>query len=337
MKLTLRAKALSAGMTLGALVALGALLVGGTSTAAAGSAGAAKVKGCTESKNVEAILDDSGSMSASDPSKFRTTLLNTFANIGANSGRVFGGVEFGTTTNPLFGPGTIPGIIPAMQASFAQVDADNGGTDYQEAFAGGNAHNGAADARIFLTDGLASKPTSHLTPPIKTYVIALGADFAFDPDTQALLSQIAAETGGPPPFLVSDPSQIQPVAGAITAALDCKKIQTFVDQLNAQGDSAKHKSKADGKTMDVLTSWGTFGSGTNLGVNVSAGPPPGARAGSALASAAAKKGKVKIKKTSGPGFVSIRVKGLKKGQKIKIKIKAKSLIVPTVATTQVIK
>ena len=326
-----RAKALSTGVTIGALIALGAMLIGGTTAASGTNAGAAAK--CKEAKNVEAIIDDSGSMATSDPAKFRTSLLNTFANISANNGLIFGGGEFGDNYAPLFGPSTIPGVIAAMQASFVLVDADNGGTDYQEAFSGATAHNGAADARIFLTDGFPNAyPTSHLSPRIKTYVIGLGAEFASDPIAQATLGQIAAETGGPPPFLVTDPSQIQPVAGAITAALNCKQIRTFTDEFDEQGDSAKHASKANGRSMDILTTWGTAGSGTNLSVSVNVANP-NAKAGSAVATASA----VKVKKKKGPGFTTIRVKGLRKGQKVKFKIKAKALAVPTVATTQVIK
>ena len=326
----LRAKALSTGLVIGALVALGAMLFGGTTAASAGSdaVAAAKKGNCKEAKNVEAILDDSGSMSSSDPSKFRTAFLNAFANIGSNNGRLFGGVEFGDTSNVLFGPATIPGVASAMQASFVQVDANNGGTDYQEAFTGATAHNGTADARIFLTDGVPTNEppntTAHQTG-VKTYVIGVGP-IVTDPSAQAVLNRIASETGGPPPFLIFSATDVQPVAATIAAAVDCKAIQTFTDVLETQGDQAKHSSKAKGKTMDVFASWNTVGTVINVQVE----PVTQNKAGASAVAA-------KVQKNVGANFVSIRVKGLKKGQKVKIKAKAKTMAVPTTLTTQVIK
>lgn len=322
-----------------ALAALIVLVISGGGSAAAGDQSAStSAVACKPAKNVEAIIDDSGSMSASDPAKFRLSLLNAFVNIGTNNGLVFGGGEFGSAYNPLFGPGTIPGVITPMQASFVQVDSDNGGTDYQEAFAGATAHNGAADARIFLTDGLATPPTSHLAPRVKTYVIALGADFASDPDAQALLGQIAADTGGPAPFLVVDPSQIQAVAGAITAAINCKKPPlTFTNLFDKQGEQVGYAFKPDGKSADILISWGNP---TTLldpaGFSIQGGR--GGGASSSLATLAKKgKAKIKVKEKKGATFVTVKLKGLKKGKKVKFKVKAKKLSAPTVGTTQIIR
>ena len=172
--------------------------------AAPAASQAATTPGCTPASNIEAIIDDSGSMSGEDPGKFRTTLLNAFANLQQNNGKILGGIEFGSSPNALFAPGTIPGIIPAMQASFLQVDADNGGTDYQEAFAAATAQNGTATARIFLTDGAPdSYPTSHLIARRSRPTWSGSALSRPAPDGSAVLTQIAAETGGPLPFLVA--------------------------------------------------------------------------------------------------------------------------------------
>jgi hypothetical protein len=295
----------------------------------------AETAACKPAKNVEAIIDDSGSMALSDPAKFRVQMLRTFANLGTNSGLIFGGGEFGSTHNPLFGPATIPGVNAAMEASFLQIDADNGGTSYEDAFAGANAHNGTADARIFLTDGLASKPTSHLTPSVKTYVIALGADFAIDPDAQTLLGEIAAETGGPVPYLVADPTQIQPVAGQISAAINCKKPPlTFTHVFNQQGDQVAYQFKPQGGSASILVSWGDATTLLDLlGVSVKAGGK------SSTVAALAKKGKakIKVKKKRGETFVTVKLKGLRKGKKVRFKVKATQLTNSTVGTTQIIK
>jgi hypothetical protein len=330
MRIDLFLKRLAPAAVLAALVALAAS-TGGAAVAAPQATSSA----CTPAKNVEAIIDDSGSMFDSDPSKFRTQLLNSFANLGSNNGLIFGGVEFGSTGNPLFGPGAIPGVNAAMTASFAQIDADNGGTDYDEAFASGKAHNGAADARIFLTDGLASEPTQHLSPPTKTYVVATG-DIAGDPTAQAVLSKIASDTGGPAPFLVVDSSQVQPVAGAITASINCKKPPlTFTKTFTKQGQTVAYAFKPGGSSADILISWGNSTTVLDpFGFSIKGG----GAGKSSLASLAAKgKAKLKVKEKKGATFVTVKLKGLKKGKKVKFKVTAKKLGVPTVGTTQVIR
>jgi hypothetical protein len=310
------------------VAAIAALAVGGSASAAPG----AHASACTKAKNVEAIIDDSGSMALSDPDKFRTKLLDAFANLGSNNGRIFGGIEFGSAANVLFGPGTIPGVIVPMDASFVQVDADNGGTDFDLAFSAANGHNGTADARIFLTDGLADMPTSHKSPNIKTYVVALG-DISSDPTAQQTLSQIAADTGGPAPFLVSDASQLQPVAGAITAGLDCKRPPlTFTHTFNHQGESVKYGFKPAGKSADVLVSWGNSGTVLDaIGFSVAGG------GGHASVARVSKAHGPKARKKKGSTFVTVHLKGLKKGKKLKFKVKAKKLAGATIGTTQVIR
>jgi hypothetical protein len=310
---------------LGATPVLAAVVALGATGGASASTATATAAGCTPAKNIEAIVDDSGSMSSSDPSKFRTKLLDAFAGFTANNGKIFGGIEFGTSPSPLFGPAAIPGVIPAMQASFGQVNADSGGTDYQEAFAGATGHNGSANARIFLTDGFPDAyPSSHLSPKILTYVVGLGADFASDPSALQTLSQIASETGGPPPFLVTDVSQLQPVAGAITAYANCKAPPiTIVKTFTKPGQAFTINFKPLGKTADVLITWPT--DGTLIIPTLGGG---GANASTA---------KVKLKVKKGTTFSSAKIKGLKKGKKVKFKAKAKSLSGPTTATIQIIR
>ena len=303
-------------------IALGGVYGSSVSAApTADNAAKKKKRGCEPAKEVVAIIDDSGSMSGSDPSKFRTAFLDAFA--GINDGKRFGGVEFGSTANALWSPGQLPGVIPAMRASFGLVDADNGGTDYDAGFGVANFTQPKADARIFLSDGLASPPTQHLTPKIKTYVIALGQDFAADPSAQALLSQIAAQTGGPPPFLISDPAQLQPVAGAITSGLECGgKLITFSDLFQTQGQSVDHSFRAKGPKANILTTWST--TGVTLTPTVT---------GSRSASVA------KVRQTTGSGatFGSVKLTGLDEGDKVSFNVTASLLPQGTIGTTQIIR
>lgn len=311
--------------------------------AAPAASQAANTPNCVPATNIQAIIDDSGSMSGEDPNKFRTALLDAFANLSQNNGTILGGIEFGTSPNVLFAPGTIPGIIPAMQASFLQVDANNGGTDYQEAFASATALNGTADARIFLTDGAPdSYPTTHLSPKVKTYVVGIG-DFAASAGGNSVLTQIAAETGGPLPFLVQDSSQVQPVAAGISAAINCKTPPlTFTKTFTKAGEQVTYAFKPEGSTADILISWNTSSSVLDpTQFTVASGGKKGKK-GSASLATLLKKGKAKVKRVrgtekKGATFATVSLRGLKKGKKVKFKVKAATLVIPTIGTTQIIK
>src|SRR3954453_19137825 len=124
MNLDSRIKALVGTASLVGLLA--ALSAGGSASASP----AAHASACQKATNIEAIIDDSGSMDSTDPGKFRTTLLDAFAALQQKQGKTLGGVEFGDTADVLFAPAPIPGVIPAMDASFPLVNADNGSTDY---------------------------------------------------------------------------------------------------------------------------------------------------------------------------------------------------------------
>ena len=59
----------------------------------------------------------------------------------------------------------------------AAIQADNGATDYNGAFAQSDADNPGADARIFLTDGghdVGTYNEGHLVHKVPTYVIGFG-------------------------------------------------------------------------------------------------------------------------------------------------------------------
>jgi hypothetical protein len=319
MHLDSRIKALAGTVSLAAL--LTALAASGTASAASKSDA-----GCTASKSSEAIIDNSGSMLSSDPNGFRAKFMDDYINIGGNQGKMLGAVEFGSVADTLFTPQTIgPNTRSAMEAAFGSLSFD-GSTNYQDGFARGNTDNPGATSRIFLSDGEPdSYPTSHLNPKILTYVVGIG-DFVSDPTAVATLTQLASETGGPAPFLISDASLLQPVAAQITAAQNCKSLLSYSDSFSRTGQASSHKFKATGKSADIFTSWPTTGDAIDVAV-----------IGNGHEYREASVSKVRSKKTKGSTFVTVHVKGLKKGQKVKLKVKATNLPIPTTATTQVIR
>ena len=93
-------------------------------------------------------------MSFNDPTDLRIRAMELFIDTQGNEQRTLGAVEFGTDAAPLFGPGLIgPNASAFKTALTANLLEDNGGTDYNAAFAAAGAHNPNAAGRIFLTDG----------------------------------------------------------------------------------------------------------------------------------------------------------------------------------------
>jgi hypothetical protein len=306
---------------------IAALLV---ATAAGGSASASPQvhsSACKKATNIEAIIDDSGSMGFTDPNKFRTTLLDAFTALQQNQGKTLGGIEFGNTADVLFAPAAIPGVIPAMDASFANVNADNGSTDYNLAFATANSANPGADGRIFLSDGghdVGPYNNGHASPPTKTDTVGFGSV-----DT-TLLDKIASDTGGKS-FNLTDSSQVPAVAAAVTADMNCKAPPlTFTDAFSHQGQSFTHSFKVKGKSADILETWDNQAAILDL-LGFSSGGGHKASASSVAHIS------VKARKKSGKGFVTVHLKGLKKGTRIKFKVKAKQLVGSTTATASVIR
>jgi hypothetical protein len=300
---------------------LAALSVGGSAAASP----QAHASACKKATNIEAIIDDSGSMDFTDPSKFRTTLLDAFAALQQNQGKTLGGIEFGDSADVLFAPAPIPGVIPAMDASFAMVNADNGLTDYNLAFATAQTANPAADGRIFLSDGEHNAgPYNNGHVGVKTDTVGFGT---FDP---TVLNKIATDTGGKA-FALNDSSQVPAVAAGITADMNCKAPPlVFTDNFTHQGQSFVHSFKPKGKSADILETWNNQASILNV-LGFSQG-----RGGHASASSLAHVS-VKARKKAGKGFVTIHLKGLKKGQRVKFKVKATNLAGATTGIASVIR
>jgi hypothetical protein len=304
---------------LAALVALGA------SGGAAASPTASSSGACKKASNIEAIIDDSGSMDFTDPSKNRNELINVMNNLNGNAGKKLGAIEFGDTADVLFPPTNIPIAQATLNAGFALVNADNNLTDYQLAFNTGNSANPTADARLFLSDGEPTAgtipPTSQLSPPTKTFTVGFGST---DP---ALLTQIATQTGGQS-FNLTDSSQVPAVAAGVTAVLNCKKPPiVFTKVFSKPGQAKGYSFKPLGTTADILVTWPLAPGTAITTINPRLAVPPGV----------ATSAKVTAKVKKGTSFVTVHLKGLKKGRKAKFKVKAKTLAGPTTVTTQVIR
>jgi hypothetical protein len=182
-----------------AIAALTATMLAVIASAAAERAAAAfqPNPGCDYRDNVSVIVDDSGSTSSSDSNKLRAAgvkfLISRQINATGFPPRTLSAVEFGSRAASIFGPTPlVAGNQAAMEGALdARILADDGGTNYVDAFKFANLANPTHDARIFFTDGQDGSffQNEHLPGP-KTHVLGLSV-YSSD-----LLDRIAAETGG---------------------------------------------------------------------------------------------------------------------------------------------
>jgi hypothetical protein len=288
----------------------------------------ANAAACTKATNIEAIIDDSGSMAGTDPNTLRVKGLKLLINT-LSSGTFLGAVEFGgsfsssePSADTVFKPEAVGPNATAMgNALDSKIKADNGVTDYNAAFAQSDADNPNAAARIFLTDGghnVGDYNNGHLTHKSPTYVVSFGsASVGAD---QARLQGIANDTGGHY-YPLTDSSQLQSVMNAIGAALTCQTPpQTFKDNL-AQGKSKTHAVTigASTKSLQIALTWASpLDQFTISNLNL-------VSHGKTIAVGSRRKvRRLKVKRTKSQTFTIIKVSGLRKG-KLRFKVKAKRI------------
>lgn len=296
------------------MVALPALAV----MAPAGAAGSGSASaGCTAATNIEAIIDDSGSMAATDENKLRVQAMDLLINT-LPAKTQLGAVEFGSSflgsqpaADTVFPPEPVGPNAGMMRSALDSViNADNGSTDYNGAFAKADADNPTAQARIFLTDGGHNEGTyneAHLAHKVPTYVIGFGTGLGL-PEDQARLQKIAADTGGQL-YQLEDNSQLQAVMNKIGAALTCQTPPREFNDLLKQGQSKIHTIAVGGSTkvLQIALSWISPLDKFKLGrLKLIA-------KGKVVAAGRPKIAKLKIRKTAGKTFLVAKVKGLRKG------------------------
>jgi hypothetical protein len=285
---------------------------------------------CTPATNIEAIVDDSGSMSITDPSTLRVKglklLLNTLSPTTTLGAIEFGGNFFEGSSTPaadtVFPPEAVGPNAATMAAALeAKILADNGGTDYNAAFAQSDMDNAGAQARIFLTDGghdIGTYNNGHLTHKVPTYVIGFSSGVAA-PEDQARLQSIANDTGGRF-FPLTDSSQLQSVMNTIGAEITCQTPpQSFTDALKL-GASKAHTVTvgASTKSLQVALTWASpLDKFTISQLKL-------VRHGKTIARAARHIKKLTVSTVTSPTFTVLKISGLSKG-KLTFKVKAAAI------------
>jgi hypothetical protein len=277
---------------------------------------------CTPLSNVEAIVDDSGSMAGTDPQTLRAQAVKLIIQQQAQNSPSFtlGGVSFGTDASTLFAPAAVGANRASMISSLSSIQADDGTTNYGAAFTKAAADNPGRQANIFMTDGANNgDPIPFPQPP--TYVIGFG-DSASSPDDQAALQNLATSTNGQY-YPQTSSAKLVSVVNGILAQITCQSApQAFNDVFAKVGQSKTHAVLIGSKTRSAnfVVSYPTkddqFAITFSLYVH-----------GKKVAASTAKKRKLRklrVKITRSETFFTAHVRGLKRG-KLKFKIKAKKL------------
>ncbi|MGE5336126.1 MAG: vWA domain-containing protein [Nitrososphaerota archaeon] len=309
-------------MTMTALLAVAVL------TAPSGAAAGAEARAsCAPATNIEAIVDDSGSMGGSDYYRLRVQGLDLLINT-LPAKTYLGAVEFGSgsffeeskpAADTVFPPEPVGPNAAAMRSALdAAINADNGATDYNAAFAKADADNPTAQARIFLTDGGHNEgeyTEAHLAHNVPTYVIGFSPGLA-SPEDQARLQKIATDTGGQI-FQLEDNSELQAVMNKIGAALTCQTPpQEFTDLLRL-GQVKTHSVAIGGSTrsLQIALSWASpLDRFKLLHLRLIARHR-------VIAKARPKVRKLRVKRSGGHTFALVKVSGLRKG-KLRFSVKA---------------
>jgi hypothetical protein len=308
---------------------------------AAARSGAVARATCVPAANVEAIIDDSGSMFDTDPNALRSNGLKLFIDL--NAAKTLGAVEFGSPpADTLFKPFPISAAATQMKAVLdAKILADNGGTDYDSGFIQSFLDNQNANARIFLTDGANNGAfnNTHLLAaagkaPAPIYVVGLGIGGPGSSADADRLQAIATQTGGryfPDVQLVT----VQTVFNSITQLLDCRPLpKTFTSKVFLSKGQKQTKSlpvSSSAKKLGLVLNWGQptnkfkFASIRAIGKHNRV---------IATLNGSGKPRKLKIKKTSGPTFTALNITKPSGTHKLKVTVQASKLSTGEITVTQ---
>jgi uncharacterized protein YegL len=282
---------------------------------------------CTPVSNIEAIIDDSGSMAGTDIGKLRVAALNLLIDTPGNERITLGAVEFGgafgfpgepPAADTVFPPQLIGPNAAAMKAALqARIDADNGVTDYNAAFDRARTDNPNARARIFLTDGAHNVGTynnGHQGGP-PTYVI--GFSSAITGEDGQRLQQIATDTSGRY-FPQTDSSNLQGVMNEIGTTLTCQSPpKSWRDTFTRGGESKRHAVKiaSRARSAQLTLSWSSPLDQFTVGqVRI-------VKRGRVVAVAAARKRRLRLTTRRGTTFLVVKVGNLTRG-KLQFKVRA---------------
>jgi VWA domain-containing protein len=315
-------------------ILFGGLMAVLTTTAIATSAAGAPARSaqaCVPYKNAEAIIDDSGSMLFNDSNRLRVQGLRLLMSTPGNESKTLGAIEFGSEANSIFAPASLRTNRTQFSALLdQQVQADNGGTDYNAAFNLAKTHNPNADRRIFLTDGAHNEDAyanGHVGGP-GTDVIGLSAGITGT--DEARLKQIARETGGIY-RKADDAGELQAAMNDVNAAINCRQQPVDYTDTLRQGRSKAHRLKVPRgiRSVQFALSWSESVDKFDISrFRI-------VRKGKVVAKAARKVRRLKVTKRRGATFVTVKVSRVVRGR-LSFRVRARKVRSSTFAGVQVV-
>jgi hypothetical protein len=277
---------------------------------------------------------------------------------------VLGAVQFGTDASAIFGPTPVQGnesnMISALDAA---IQADNGSTDYVDAFKAARASNPDSGARIFITDGGQTQndidaTNDHRGSGGPVYVIGLdiGAPGQGNSDADRL-QRIAAETGGAYFPNVSSTglagqanTSLQDVVTTISSILACKDVPVFASIAFAQTGQTHSQTTPvtpGATTANITLSWGNASNafrvvkvyirkhGRTIAVaNVPAGTTASAASAGAARHRHRRPRKLGVSAQNGPTFQTVDVTRLRGGTLV-YKVQGTNVLAPETISAQV--
>lgn len=284
-------------------------------SAPAGATGPAQsAAACVPKQNVEAIVDDSGSMLDNDPTRLRVRAMELFIDNPTNDKRMLGAIRFSSDASEIFPPAVIGSNRGNMKSALNSSLVSFGGTDYNAAFSFAGTHNPNATGRIFLTDGEHTAPDPYANghqggPPV--YVIGLGSS-----PNAAVLQQIASDTGGIY-RAAATASELQSAIFDINAVIAClSRPVVFNDTFTKLGQTKTRSVRipAGTRSANIALSWSSEADAfTIAGIRV-------VRNGKTVARAARVR-KLRVTKRVGKTFVTAKVSRLVRGR-LRFKLRA---------------
>lgn len=314
---------------------------------------------CEPASSVAAIVDDSGSMAASDPAAIRRRAIELLITKPSTADLIMGAVEFGTDASSLFAPGALAseeerlrmlGSLGALEDDGAAGDG-GGSTNYSAAFAVSGLEQPEASARIFLTDGGHNEglyENDHRGGP-PTYVIGLGIGPGGSPEAE-LAARIAHETGGkyfplarkPKTRTRTELNRLQPTINRIDALLDCQALRKQSRQrFEEQGQVGRPTETAfrHAGALEVVATWSV--PGCNMGLRSAVVTN---RDGVIVADLAGKRrighskhrrAKLSVNRVAGKTFETITVQRPKHGAHLIVRLGVQRIVKPAVVRIQV--
>ena len=305
-----------------------------------------EIDGCRAVRNVEVVVDDSGSMDGTDPEKLRAEAIRLLLAKERNAEEVIGAVQFGDGASKIFAPQVIDPFgsennRPDLDEALSQIRADEGGTNYNAAFEVLVDENPGAGARIFLTDGghnVGEYREIHRGGP-PTFV--LGFQIGRNGTDGERLQRIAEETGGRY-FANVNRRNLQRAINAIDSRLNCDidldfDEEPFVEEGEVEEDDVPLDE--DCNSADIVVSWGDDDDEFELTeLSLRRGKRTIARIGrrgirralargsadSSVAGASATPRKLRVTGRRGRTFITLRATGLGRGR-LHYKIRANKL------------